>query len=293
MTLFLTLPPEIRLIIYDYLLTDDQIGRKNKKFWVSTENYKKEEHGPLSHSTYRIIADRFRARSTESTYRVRSRPNIHPSILGVSRQIHAEAAPILYSQHTFDFGSDIESMVPFFRDRTPTSLASIKSIAMTKSSPAYLKDFDRCEWRSMCQFVSENMQLHELHLHFVCGRPIETLLDNLIIEHYSKTDIAFMTTKNKTDGAEWIAELASITNLRKFVLTARFVVSPYPTSQAMHFWINLSASVETGLTEYLTERMVKTGHRTSYCDRPLRSIADSVGKNPAPLTVRPSGNEIA
>ncbi|MCJ1350545.1 MAG: hypothetical protein MMC33_000526 [Icmadophila ericetorum] len=304
MASFLRLPTEIRLIVYNYLLvdgynylTDSQAGGKKKRILISTVNYTREKDGPLSRSTYRVIADRFRARSIESTYKVRNKPDLHPAILRVNSQIHAEAASVLYSQHTFDFGSDIESMVPFFRDRTSIDLASIKRIAMTKSSLSNLRDFDRCEWRNMCQFISKNMHLDELHLYFICGRPLErelnyfggvsqTVHDN-VVDHYTKTDIAFITTKSKVEGAEWIAELATITNLRKFELTTHFVVCPYPVSHAMSFWVTLSASAETGLTEYLREKMVKDESRISYHNHQHRSMTHSIESKPAAPVGRP------
>ena len=93
---------------------------------------------------FRYIADGMRSRSAESTYcRDRSPGYICSTILGVNQQIHAEASHVLYSEHTVDFGTDIESILLFLQDLTPAASFSIKSLNIVKCSLPYTKDFDR------------------------------------------------------------------------------------------------------------------------------------------------------
>jgi hypothetical protein len=46
---------------------------------------------------------------------------MYPAILSVNRKIYEEIAPILYVNRTFDFGRDVEAIVPFFSDDTSDS----------------------------------------------------------------------------------------------------------------------------------------------------------------------------
>ncbi|KAI9726199.1 MAG: hypothetical protein M1828_001872 [Chrysothrix sp. TS-e1954] len=125
---------------------------------------------------YKIRADRFRARCVDSTYRcinagTPSSP-LHTAILHTSRQIHAEAAELLYSSYTFAFDTNVEAAVPFFSDLTPTSRAAVRSLGVVKRALPYDKDFDRCEWASMCAYLRGALVgLRQLKLGVVAGVP--------------------------------------------------------------------------------------------------------------------------
>ena len=130
---FLKVPAEIRLIIYKLLLSDYE----NMTLRIRTEEpsvYERHKR-TLRRNKFRFIADRMRSRSAESTYCLDKNPGfIHSSILGVNQQIHAEASHVLYSEHIFDFGTDIESILPFLQDLTPAALSSIKHMNIIKRS---------------------------------------------------------------------------------------------------------------------------------------------------------------
>ena len=200
-----------------------------------------------------------RSRSGESTYSLIKSPGLYTSILSVNRQIHGEACHVLYS-HTFDFGLDVESILPFLQDLTPAALSSVKRIRLTKRSLPYTRDFDRCEWRNACDFTSKNLNLVQLDLDVYGGTPS---LANRPALHwkqnsiYTKADFATIARlKECEDDMEWVKHVAAIKGLQVLNVRALLEHCPIPGSKAMAFFINFSASIEKGFTEYLRSRMV-------------------------------------
>ncbi|KAL2046259.1 hypothetical protein N7G274_001706 [Stereocaulon virgatum] len=255
---FLRVPAEIRLIIYELLLSDhdDKILRIRTEDPATYQSRKGEERQRRS---FRYIQDRMRSRSGESTYGLIKSPGLHPSILGVSRQIHAEASHVLYS-HTFDFGLDVESILPFLQDLTPNALSSIKRIQLTKRSLPYTKDFDRCEWRNACDYISKNLSLLQLDLVVYGGTPS---LANRPALHwkqnstYTKVDFALISKlKECEDDMGWVKQVAAIKGLQVLNVKAVLEHCPIPSSKAMAFFVNFSASIEEGFTDYLKSHMV-------------------------------------
>ncbi|MCJ1377141.1 hypothetical protein MMC17_000233 [Xylographa soralifera] len=192
----------------------------------------------------------FRACSIETTYRLMSNPGLHPSILGVNKQIHSEASYVLYSSSIFDFDIDVESVIPFLGDLTLPALSAIKRINIVQRALPHIKEFDRAEWRNVCEFVSLNMRLEQLGLG-ILGR-IPTMrweAEDL----YEKTAFQHITT---FEGMEWVKQVASIKGLRNLDIKAHLEHCPPPQSNAMAFFVNFSASIEKGFAEYLKELMV-------------------------------------
>lgn len=167
----LEVPAEIRLIIYKLLLLEHE----DMTLRIRTEDpsvYERRKQQTRRRSKFRYIADRMRSRSAESTYCLDRSPGyICSTILGVNRQIHTEASHVLYSEHTFDFGTDIEGILPFLQDLTPTALSSIKPMNIVKRSLPYTREFDRCEWRNACAFISQNLRLVQFDLCVEGGTP--------------------------------------------------------------------------------------------------------------------------
>ena len=247
-TTFLTLPSEIRLAIYDILLTNHQ----HKVLNIRSEDPAKYELNKEEQcrTPYRIMSDRFRSRSIETSYTLLFNPGIYASILSVNKQIHQEAAHVLYSSHIFDFYTDIESVVPFLSDLTPSTRTSIKRINITKRALPYVKNFDSCEWRSVCEFVSKNMKLTQLGLGILGGKTAIPYSEGDI---YAKSDFSTITT---FEGMDWVTQLAAIKGLENLDVKAHLQHCPVPVSNAMAFFVNFSASIEYGFAEYLRELMV-------------------------------------
>ncbi|MCJ1376811.1 hypothetical protein MMC20_008056 [Loxospora ochrophaea] len=196
------------------------------------------------------MSDPFRSRGVETSYHLLDNPGVDVSILRVNRRIHAEASPVLYSKHVFDFGSDVESVIPFLGDLTPLARGSIKRINIVKRALPYTKDFDRCEWRNACAFISKNLKLVRLGLGVSGGCP---QMEWEAKDHYEKSDF---TTISEFEGMEWMRQLSTIKGLQDLDIKAHMQHCPPPCSNAMAFFINFSASIETGFAEYLKEQMV-------------------------------------
>ena len=262
---FLQIPPEIRLTIYKLLLT----SHKDKTLRLRTESPSVYEHRKClqrKRRRFRYMADRMRSRSSESTYCLAKAPHqeLHAAILGVNRQIHAEASHVLYSEHVFDFNMDIESILPFLQDLTPASLSSIKRMKMVKRSLPYTKDFDRCEWRNACEFIAESirsnkMNLKQLDLDVYGGTPS---LANRPALHwnqrhtYTKSDFDFITKLGEMEeDMEWVSHIGAIKGLEVLNVQALLEHCPIPGSKKMAFFVNFSASIEKGFAEYLRSLM--------------------------------------
>ena len=202
-----------------------------------------------------------RSRSAESTYFLDRNPgSIHSSILGVNQHIHAEASHVLYSQHIFDFGMDIESILPFLQDLTPAAISSIKHMNIIKRSLPYTKDFDRCEWRNACAFISQNLRLVQLNLYVEGGTPSLANRPALYWKQkstYSKADFALIARLDEMDeDMEWMKHVVAIKDLQVLNVKALLQHCPVPGSKAMAFFVNFSASIEIGFAEYLRSLMV-------------------------------------
>ncbi|KAK4691286.1 hypothetical protein P7C71_g5677, partial [Lecanoromycetidae sp. Uapishka_2] len=211
---FLKVPAEIRLQIYKLLLSDHD----DKTLYIRTEDpsvYAKRKGEERRRCKFRYISDRMRNRSSESTYcrKKEHEKEIHASILGVNRQIHDEAAHVLFSEHVFDFGMDIESILPFLQDLTPAALDPIKHLSITKRSLPYTKDFDRCEWRNACSFISKKLKLAQLDLVVYGGTPS---LANRPALHWKQTHTftesdfgTISKLKEMDDDMDWVKHTAS------------------------------------------------------------------------------------
>ena len=257
---FLRVPVEIRLIIYKLLLTDNE----DKTLRIRTEKpctYEQPKRETRRRSNFRYLADRMRSRSAESTYCLEKIPGcIWSSILGVNQQVHAEASHVLYSEHTFDFGTDVESILPFLQALTPVALSSIKRMVIVKRSLPYTKDFDRCEWRIACAFISQNLRLVQLDLHIEGETPSLVNKPAMYWEQkktYSMEDFTFIANSDEMDeDIEWMKHVVGIKDLQILNVKALLQHCPVPSSKAMAFFVKFSASIETGLAEYLRSLMV-------------------------------------
>ena len=256
----LKVPAEIRIIIYRLLLSD----HKDMFLHIRTEEpstYEQRKRQTRRRSNFRYIADRMRSRSGESTYYLDGSPgDIHTSILGVNQQIHDEASHVLYSEHTFEFGTHIECILPFMQDLTPAALSSIQRLSIVKRSLPYTKDFDRCEWRNACAFISQNLRLVQLDLYVEGGTPSLANKPALFWKQnstYSKADFALIARLEEMDeDMEWTKHVVAIKDLQVLNVRALLQHCPIPSSKAMAFFVNFSASIETGFAEHLRSLMV-------------------------------------
>ncbi|KAI8937261.1 hypothetical protein NX059_006470 [Plenodomus lindquistii] len=308
----LRLPFEIRLMIYEYLLLPSTTPSTGSG--TSIANLKPDFHtyysedtnndpftlsvrtidpwlgsqGPRTwrrRSTYYVRTGPFLTSSTPTTYRVLLSPyTAHlrytvPSLLVLSKQIHAEATKILYSTYTFAFHTSIEAAVPFLNDLTPVARSHIRHLTLTKKALPYTKEFDRAEWASLCEFIASHhatyqcltttttasgattqpeqqpvdlgFQLRTLHLNIIAGKP-DSGWDN--ITPMTASDFSTMMRMRSEWGGgspggvdlEWVEQLMKIRGLSGLKVKALVEHCARPVSEKQAFWVAFSKSVQEG-----------------------------------------------
>lgn len=208
-------------------------------------------------SKYSVRCDRFRSACKSTTYHCVNNPRIEDqlAILRANKQIHYEAAELLYSSYTFDFDTHVEAIVPFLSDLTAFARGCIKSVRFVKRALAYEKEFDRCEWSSALRYLTSDqssINLKKLELGIVAGRPGENGWDR--IAKYSAQDFRLLRSLG---GMEWMQYLLEIKELQE--LDVKAVVEhcpPATNSMAMAEYIRFSASVETGFRDFLQQHLM-------------------------------------
>lgn len=179
----------------------------------------------------------------------------------LNRQIHAEAAKVLYSTYTFGFHTSIEAAVPFFRDLTPVARGSVRHVSLAKKGLPYIKEFDRLEWIALCTYLSKNLHLTSLGLSVVAGKPGEHGWDD--VAPISKEAFALMRKMRKEWGSTvggadltWLEPLFEVKGLREVNIKALVGHCPTAASETMAFWIAFSKSIEGGFREWVRDVMV-------------------------------------
>lgn len=222
---------------------------------------------PIENLSMKLIraSGPFLTSTVPTTYRVLLSPytahlrHTVPSLLGLNRQIHAEASKVLYGSYTWSFHTNIESAVPFFNDLTETARGWVRSVQVTKKALPYTKEFDRAEWASLCSYLASNMNPQTLSLSVVAGRPGDetTTEAEVAIPSWSKNEFEILARTQKEwnvggNGGvdlEWVEQLMQIRGLRDLRVKALVEHCPLPRSEAMSFWVALSRSLESGSFE--------------------------------------------
>lgn len=209
---------------------------------------------------YSVRCERFRSACKSTTYHCVNNPRIEDQlgILGANKQIHAEAAELLYSSYTFDFDTHVEAIVPFLSDLTPFARSCIKSIRLVKRALAYEKEFDRCEWSAALRYLtssSSNIALKRFELGIVAGRPGANGWER--IARYSAQDFKLL---KQLGNMEWLQYLLELRGLQELDVQAVVEHCPPGTnSMAMAEYIRFSASVESGFREFLRGELLVRG----------------------------------
>ncbi|KAF4630363.1 hypothetical protein G7Y89_g7780 [Cudoniella acicularis] len=248
---FMRLPCELRLQIYNLLFDD----KNNKIFEIRNEDPEvfKRRDAP-KRTAYRVIGRDLVRQSLPTTYHLVTDVDIHTSIMAVNRKIHQESSHLIYGRHTFSFGKDIEAIVPFFSDLTLPTRPLIADISLIKQGSVYSRDYDRCEWGNMCEFLRNDMHLDSLKLVVEGGRP-SLGWDGL--PKYSPADFKTLSSV-RYEALDWVWELLSIKGIRNLEVASEIHHCPPSHSSAMAFFAAFSASIESGFAEFLrSELLVK------------------------------------
>ena len=109
-------------------------------------------------------------------------------------------------------------------------------------------------------FISQNLRLVQLDLHVEGGTPALANRPALYWKQkstYSKADFALIARMDEMDeDMEWMKNVVAIKGLQVLNVKALLQHCPVPGSKAMAFFVNFSASIETGFADYLRSLMV-------------------------------------
>jgi hypothetical protein len=162
---FMSLPLEIRLHIYTYLLpprTHKIVTQIPQSCYfyssaaVSTQSYPFGLVPPPNTQIYKILT---------STFHSFPWPSISPQILRVSKQVKEEAEPILYGGKDveWDFGIHLQAFQAFWRDRSELARRSIRNISIAREiycsenhDGKAIKSPDE-KWLVFCRYLHEKL----------------------------------------------------------------------------------------------------------------------------------------
>lgn len=244
----LRIPAEIRMQIYGYLLNNggpDTFTIKNKprrRSNADSTHLKK-----FRRSKYHVLERSMMRRSYETTYHLASEHDIHAAILAVNRKIREEASHYLYGKNSFHFGHELEAVVPFFADKTPSTRDLVKNITLHKRGPCSMTETDSYEWTGICRFLKMQPKLERLRLVVEGGQP------RMGWEGPQELSISDMRLLYATrhECLEWARDLAEVEVIGDIEIVAYMNTIPQPKSNAMFIYAAFSASIETSLVEFL------------------------------------------
>lgn len=147
---------------------------------------------------------------------------------------------------------DIEAVVPFFSDLSRKTRPLLHEISVTKQGSVYSRDYDRCEWTALCQFIKENMEIQSLKLIVEGGRPS---LGYAGLPEYCAGDFKTLCSV-QYEALDWVWELLSIKGIKRLEIGSEIHHCPPAHSSAMAFFAAFSASIETGFAEFLRSELL-------------------------------------
>ncbi len=134
---------------------------------------------------------------------------LYPAILAVCKQTYSEAHPYLYCNHTSDFGTDIDTIVPFFNDLLSATRALVNSISVTKAASWRTTDCDAALWRHSMEFMALHCNIENIIIHVVTAKAqneLEVALDHTPKYQYTASDFRTLQTV-QYEALEWVKDL--------------------------------------------------------------------------------------
>lgn len=251
---FFDLPLELRLKIYSYLLPPrthtivTQIPHNG--FFYNTSSipansatsfypFGRSPPSPaqLKYTTYKVLTTNFR-----SNFPV---PSIHPGLLLVCKQIHAEAEPVLYGNKdaVWDFGVHIDALLAFWGDRSEIARRCVRNTRIAREVPAAVTSgvvetgqkkgrvlWDPV-WEKACDFVATELTgLRSLDLTVWSSSgsattfPSTNLNAHSLSTHSVEEDTTVMIAKQREQEQKWreweyTAGLLGMSNLKTAKVT--------------------------------------------------------------------------
>ncbi|KAK8018438.1 hypothetical protein PG991_007628 [Apiospora marii] len=308
-----TIPAEIRLLIYSHLFThpkDAAIEIRNagenrlpptptrirsryhvlekqamlqRRCSYETTYYYHQPQAPLPfHQQQRYLpSPTMAAKAAATTTGEQEKGNsndeefyICAALMRVSRLIHEETSHLVYAQHSFDFGADMEAVEPFLSDLTPASRAMVRAISLYKRGPVagYGFNSDRCEWQSVCRYLSKllplpssfadssssssdndkgqlqkKQQLHQvqpyqhqgirkIRLVVQCGKPPASYMSSAAGLAGPPREMSAedfqLLADIKHESLDWVADLAQVGGIEELEIVPHVVHCPRPPTRA-------------------------------------------------------------
>ncbi|TDZ29909.1 Uncharacterized protein C8035_v003788 [Colletotrichum spinosum] len=241
------IPAEIRIMIYEHLLDDGG----EKKLLIRNKGMHQLQAGALKtcrRSGYRVIERSFHRQCYETTYHLATKTSMHPAIMAVNRQIHRETSHMLYGLHDFDFGSDIEAVVPFLKDLAPESLSMLREMTVRKSGPMYHCESDRLDWQHMCRYLRGlDKMIPKIRIVVEGGEPTRAWEGPQTL---GVSDLRLLALI-KHDSMEWISELQQVQGIQELEIVPHMRYLPKPSTTATLLFAAFSRSIDTALVDYL------------------------------------------
>ncbi|KAK0383039.1 hypothetical protein NLU13_8955 [Sarocladium strictum] len=258
---FLRLPAELRLMVYNHLLSsrsDDRISVKTReRYWKKQEE---RGNGETSRRTNYYALDRrsLGRCSYKTTYGLdggqgEDATTMHPAIMAVNRKIYGETAYLLYASHEFHFGHHLDAIGPFIGDLTPSSRDLIHSLSLTcfLHSPSCCAASDWRFWSSMSHRLGKLPKLRRLRITMQGGRPTG---DWDGPKSLSVSDIRLLYATHH-ECLDWARELAAVDSLEDVEIEADIRPIPKPETTATLIYAALSASIEGSLIDFLRDEL--------------------------------------
>jgi len=251
--MFERIPGEIRLMIYGLLLND----KGNQILEIRNESFHRfATRSQLLRTTYNVAEQSLYRPSKRTTYHTLSDIDMHTSIMRVNRKLYQETAHLLYSTHSFSFDRDIEALVPFFGDIQEETRLLVKEVSLVKDGRIWNMDSDRCQWMEACKYLGDSLKLDSLKLVVEGRQPLGGLTDH---QSLSVADFKCLSSI-KYEPLDWVWQLFKIRGLQNLDIVPSIqqvhIARPYSTT--MSFFIAFSASIETGLAQYLKAELIGT-----------------------------------
>ncbi|KAK5637455.1 hypothetical protein RRF57_013170 [Xylaria bambusicola] len=208
---------------------------------------------------YQMMDRSFARRCVETTYyMVNGGAYICAALMRVNRAVHEETAHWLYGTHTFDFGCDVEAVRPFLSDLSGATRRLVTRVALYKKGP-WLYDCwsDRCEWRTMCNYLRDHAFVRHLQLVVQAGRLSESReweWESDSPRELTSKDVALLVDI-RHDTLHWVGDIIRLRSLRGVEVIPDYCTVPPPQTSNMFVFLAFSASVNTGFVEFLSDRL--------------------------------------
>ncbi|KAI1746685.1 hypothetical protein F4782DRAFT_536212 [Xylaria castorea] len=215
-------------------------------------------------SRYQVMGGSFARRYFETTYFLASEGAYFcTALMRVNRKIYAEMSYLVYADHIFDFGADIEAVKPFLSDLTADTRALVRRISLYKRGPGCFQGWsDRSEWQAMCTYLCDYASVEHLRLVIQAGRLPEKIRKRewahwgsagIAPRQLSSQDVALLVGIRHAM-LDWVEDLFPMKTLRDVEVLPDYCIMPLPQTSDMVVYMALSASVDKGFREFLRGR---------------------------------------